>query len=181
MPVLIRVLNVWNVNFCLVNVLRKGDYICGTFYQKDMQSDIHARTTRKIFRLLSKSFDEQYTIMKEDPIICKENVLEPDVVVVEYDDVNTVGHPQYDKVRLLIEVSLTSLKKALDRKVPIYADCNIKEFWIVDLNSHVIHVHRQPNISTGLYDEVQTYSRGESISPHFLFPRSDFDVNSLLF
>ena len=87
---------------------------------------------------------------------------EPDVVWVKarrYVD----GHPTADDVLLLIEVSDSGLKSDQQDKEELYAKAGIVEFWIVDIQHELIHVHREP--SGGKYRSVTNIESGQSIAP----------------
>lgn len=45
-------------------------------------------------------------------------------------------------VLLIIEIADTSRKRDLKVKGPKYRDCSIREYWVIDLQERVTHVHR---------------------------------------
>jgi Uma2 family endonuclease len=53
-------------------------------------------------------------------------------------------HPRPADVFLLIEVADTSLKTDRGAKLELYARAGIREFWIVDLTTDGVFVHRNP-------------------------------------
>jgi len=61
---------------------------------------------------------------------------EPDIVVAEP---HSEGFLPFAKVRLVIEVSDTTLDIDMGRKLGIYATASIPEYWVVDVNGRVIH------------------------------------------
>jgi Uma2 family endonuclease len=70
---------------------------------------------------------------------------QPDIALVRrpwhrYPD----AHPQPEDVFLLIEVDDTSLETDRGAKLELYARAGIREFWIVDLTTNGVFVHRQP-------------------------------------
>lgn len=48
------------------------------------------------------------------------------------------------RIRLVIEVSDSSLGRDLETKAPLYARFGIAEYWVVDIGARVTHVHRAP-------------------------------------
>ena len=54
------------------------------------------------------------------------------------------AHPQPGDVFLLIEVADTSLELDRGAKLALYARAGIREFWIVDLTTDGVFVHRKP-------------------------------------
>jgi Uma2 family endonuclease len=61
-------------------------------------------------------------------------------------------HPRPADVYLLIEVADSSLEFDLGAKLELYARAGIHEFWVVDLTSNRVLVHRHPGDSK--YDSV---------------------------
>lgn len=92
---------------------------------------------------------------------------EPDVLIVAgsrmvYQD----HHPTPPKVRFLVEVSDATLAKDRDNKMQEYAQAGIVDYWIINLVSRQIEVHR-------------VLLEGESIAP-LLAPDRPVNVTDLL-
>jgi Uma2 family endonuclease len=69
----------------------------------------------------------------------------PDVAVVRRPWRGYPGeHPGPDDIFLLVEVAESSLAFDQGAKRTLYARAGIREFWIVDLSSNVVHIHREP-------------------------------------
>ena len=62
------------------------------------------------------------------------------------------AHPRPADVYLLIEVANSSLEFDLGAKLELYARGGIREFWVVDLTSNRVLVHR--NLSNGRYNSI---------------------------
>jgi Uma2 family endonuclease len=105
------------------------------------------------------------------------SVPQPDAVVFRRRANFRVRPPRAKDVLLLVEVSDSSLAYDRDTKMRLYAQAEIPESWLVDLNNQRIFVYRQPS-SEG-YQESRIYSRGESISP-MAFPEKRFGVGDIL-
>jgi Uma2 family endonuclease len=54
-------------------------------------------------------------------------------------------HPRPPDVYLLVEVADSSLDFDLGAKLELYARAGIREFWVVDLTTNRVLVHRNPN------------------------------------
>ncbi|CAF0734532.1 unnamed protein product [Didymodactylos carnosus] len=116
----------------------KGEYIGGIFYPNMPTSAEHSNTVAKIItELHEKSLHKNYLLKSENSIIFGEDVLSPDISVLSGYDKRSKTLPKSEHVKLLIEVSLSSLRFDINTKVSIYASFNIEEYWIVDLNSDV--------------------------------------------
>ena len=56
----------------------------------------------------------------------------------------------------------SSLRKDRLVKLRLYALAGVPEYWIVDLDNDLVHVHRHP--SAGAYAEVTSHPRGETLA-----------------
>jgi Uma2 family endonuclease len=99
---------------------------------------------------------------------------EPDIAVMtktgsEYPGAN----PPASDVRLVIEVSDSTLAFDLGPKARLYARAGIPEYWVFDIGGRRLIVHRYPQ--AGSYSAVTAYAEGESVTP-FTLPASSFPV-----
>jgi len=70
---------------------------------------------------------------------------EPDVAVTHQPTTAFVNHhPGPEDIGLVVEVSDTTLRTDLLVKARLYARAGIAEYWVVDLNTRQVHVHRRP-------------------------------------
>ncbi|MGA2882764.1 MAG: Uma2 family endonuclease [Bryobacteraceae bacterium] len=102
------------------------------------------------------------------------NEPEPDLVVLarpsrEFQDAN----PRPVDLRLVVEVSDSTLGFDLTTKAELYARAGIVEYWVVDVAARRLIVHRDPR--EGLYHSVIAYSDQETASP-LASPQSEFRV-----
>ena len=70
-------------------------------------------------------------------------------------------HPE--RAYLLIEVSESSLTKDRGPKARLYAECSVPEYWIFNLVTTEVEVHRDP-APTG-YQRVTHHGLGSTIAP----------------
>ena len=71
--------------------------------------------------------------------------------------------PTHEDVLLIIEVADSSLEQDLGEKAKLYAEHFIPEYWVVDLQSEQVHVHRTPD--SGRYQSIQRFAKTCHISP----------------
>jgi Uma2 family endonuclease len=70
---------------------------------------------------------------------------EPDIGVFERrEDFYALALPTAAQTLLLVEVSDTSVRYDRDIKLPLYARNGVPEVWIVDLESGLLRIHRDP-------------------------------------
>jgi Uma2 family endonuclease len=127
---------------------------------------------------LVRSFGEQF-VNPEAPIdVAPEdnptNEPEPDLVVLakpsrEFRDAN----PRPADLRLVVEISDSTLGFDLTAKAELYARAGIVEYWVVDVAARRLIVHRDPRES--LYRSVTAYAEQEALAP-LAAPLSEFRI-----
>jgi Uma2 family endonuclease len=99
---------------------------------------------------------------------------EPDIAIVaktalEYPS----GNPPASDVKLVIEVSDSTIAFDLGPKARLYARAEIPEYWVFDISERRLIVHRDPR--EGTYSAVTAYAEHESVTPLAL-PSASFPV-----
>src|SRR5450432_556593 len=89
---------------------------------------------------------------------------QPDLIVLakpssEY----RAGNPRPADLRLVVEISDSTLGFDLTKKARLYARAGIAEYWVVDVAARSLVVHRDP--LNGSYQSVAVYNERESVSP----------------
>jgi Uma2 family endonuclease len=87
---------------------------------------------------------------------------EPDVVWVRRRDYSK-RHPRSADVLLLIEVADRTYAYDAGEKRKLYAECGIKDYWIVNIREYRIEVFRKPR--RGVYTEERTFDYESALSP----------------
>jgi Uma2 family endonuclease len=129
---------------------------------------------------LLRVFGEQY-VNQETPIdVAPEdnptNEPEPDLIVLskpsrDFKDAN----PQPADLRLVVEISDSTLGFDRTTKARLYARARIVEYWVVDIPGRRILVHRDPQ--EGQFRSVTAYAEQESVKP-LASPDHEFLVGS---
>ncbi|MFN0146718.1 MAG: Uma2 family endonuclease [Dehalococcoidia bacterium] len=89
---------------------------------------------------------------------------EPDVALLTFrEDYYRAGGAGPGDVLLVVEVSDSSADHDRDVKLPLYARAGIPEAWLVTREPAAIEAYRSPR--EGVYTEMRTYLRGDTISP----------------
>lgn len=103
---------------------------------------------------------------------------EPDLVLLRpRADFYVSGHPGPADIQLIIEVAESSIHYDRDVKAPLYARCDVHEYWLVDLNENVLHRYLLPE--RGSYRTAQRFARGQSLAPELL-PNCVVSIDDLL-
>ena len=138
--------------------------IAGQIIQMSPQLPPHAATTQCASDYLRELIPGQAIIRVQLPITLRPNSEpEPDIAVVRinsrrYQD----NHPTADDIFLLIEVAGTTLNPDRNLKSRIYAQANIPDYWILDVNNRQIYVFRQPQDAS--YQQEIVLKENDTIS-----------------
>jgi len=100
---------------------------------------------------------------------------EPDVLWVR-DRRYLDRHPNSQDVLLIIEVADSSKQYDRVQKALLYAQADIEEFWVVDVQESIVVVHRQPT-SSG-YQDVVSFEEDCRISP-LAAPKAKLPIREL--
>ncbi len=91
---------------------------------------------------------------------------EPDIVILKPPAQQYFDRlPTFKDVLLWIEVSDTTLHIDRNTKLPLCAQVNIPEFWLVDVSQVRLEVHRQPDSALACYRQISVFSESESVAP----------------
>jgi Uma2 family endonuclease len=92
------------------------------------------------------------------------NEPEPDVIVLGRDRSEfSEAKPRPQDLRLVAEVSETTLYFDLTTKAALYARAGIVDYWVLDVTSRRMIVHRDPR--DGKYHSVLAYGLEEMVAP----------------
>jgi len=105
---------------------------------------------------------QEISIRVQSSINCGDHRPEPDLVWSRRIPTKRV-RPTHADVLLLIEVSDSSTDHDLGEKARLYAEHDIQEYWVVDVQAEQVHVHRTP--SQGKYQSIQSFHKSALISP----------------
>jgi Uma2 family endonuclease len=131
----------------------------------------------RAFRALTMS--DQIILSSQNPIALDNlSIPQPDLTLLAYREDGYRGRKfTPEDALLVIEVADTTLREDRERKIPLYGTRGIRESWLIDLNSNVIHIFRKPSAKGYLKSSVA--KRGEKIAPE-AFPDFEILVDDLL-
>ena len=141
--------------------------------------ELHAFGVTQVGRIVGDTFGPGHHVRQQLPIILNDaSEPEPDAVVVPGEPADYLrSHPRAADVRLLIEVSDTTLRLDRERKLKAYARAGIAEYWILNLLQRQLEVYRDP--SGARYRSVTVYRGEQSVAP-LAAPQSAVRVSDLL-
>ena len=156
-----------------LGVFRPGErleLLDGLLAVREPQGSRHAASIRCVLKALRDALGETWQIDSQLPIALDDySEPEPDIAVVPHDPHNYRSHHPSRPV-LIVEVAESSYRIDRGYKAGLYARAGIAEYWIVDLTSETLEVHRTPEASREAvhgwrYASVETLQRSATVTP----------------
>lgn len=124
----------------------------------------HAACVNRLVNLLIQLLGKRIILASQNPVALNNNSEpQPDVALLKpSEDFYETAHPQPQDIFLLIEVSNSTVIYDREEKIPLYAQTNIEEVWLVDINEQIVEVYQQPT-ATG-YQHIQKFTNGQTLS-----------------
>jgi Uma2 family endonuclease len=144
------------------------ELVDGVLISKSGKKRPHVNALVAVQAWLVRTFGEHFVNLNAPIEVAPEdkatNEPEPDLIVLakpsrEFRDAN----PGPAELRLVAEISDSSLGFDLTTKAELYARAEIVEYWVVDVAAHRLIVHRDPR--EGLYASITAHSEGETVTP----------------
>lgn len=138
----------------------------------------HAACVDRLTELLVLKLFRKALIRVQSPILLSDNSEpQPDLSILQRrEDFYNAGHPTPNNIFALVEVSDSTIEFDRDVKVPIYAQEQIPEIWLVNLNNTQIERYCQPIDDT--YQQRQIFHLGETLNFQ-AFPDVPIEVNQV--
>ena len=139
-------------------------------------SRFSARLNKAIDRVIDRlGLSERYEVLNGGTVrISDTSAFDPDGAVISRDADGFFMRS--DQVFLIIESSLSTLKRDLGAKSRAYAVAGIAEYWVIDVKNAKLHVFRTP--VDGIWTQTQTLSAADLVSPLFA-PGADLALTSV--
>lgn len=138
----------------------------------------HAACVNRLINLLVQLLGKRVIVAAQNPIALNDNSEpQPDVALLKpRDDFYATAHPQPQDILLLIEVADSTIIYDREEKIPLYAEANIIEVWLVDINEQIVEIYQQPTAAG--YQQMQKFTSGQSLSIQ-AFPNVIINVNEI--
>ncbi len=124
----------------------------------------HSYCSQELFRFMIKEFDDQYVVRSEQPVAFPLHSLpEPDLVLTK-----KLKHrfkhrrPGPEDIKLIVEVSASTLGRDRGAKNKLYASYGLPEYWILNLIDGQLELYTEPTEENG-------YSKREDFLPGDIF------------
>lgn len=138
----------------------------------------NAVVINRLNRFFSVQLVERTVVTIQNPIqLNNYSEPQPDIALLKpREDFYANKFPSPEDVLLLIEIADSSVICDQEVKLPLYAENNIPEFWLVNIPRQVLEVYRQPEAKT--YQKQQIISKNQTISP-LAFPDLTIDFSTI--
>jgi Uma2 family endonuclease len=140
------------------------ELIHGILIRRPKKSPGHASCRTRLANLRCLSQDDRFIVGVVNAIVLADSEPEPDFALYRFqDDFYTSGKPRPKDTFLVVEVADDSVEFQRDVKGSLYASNGICEYWVVDLTTDTVHVHRNPR-PDGTWADVTTQHRGDTLT-----------------
>jgi Uma2 family endonuclease len=141
--------------------LERTELIDGVVYEVAAEHSLHGRTVMRVLFALARLFGEEAIWAGATVRLGGGTAIQPDVFVTEAPVVvHEKAVVEADALRLAVEVSVTTRDDDLGRKLRIYADAGVAEYWVIDPREGKGWLQRHAEPSDGLYASVQRFDVG---------------------
>ncbi len=125
-------------------------------------SPAHVNVTADLTTRLVLAYGEEYRVRVGGPIGgIVDSIPEPDLAVIPRALVSDGRNAVAVEMLLVVEVSVTSRRRDI-RKGEIYAAAGVPEYWRVDVDERIVHVHRSPR-PDGSWGETAAVTTGGTL------------------
>lgn len=132
-----------------LDCLNEGDrveLIRGELVQMAAKGTLHSVCNTKLVRELDRLVGNRAVVRGQEPItLPADSEPEPDVAIAQgQPDDYLSNHPYPNDIRLVIEVSNSTLEYDRTVKLSLYAENQIQNYWIVNLVANQLERYSQP-------------------------------------
>jgi len=125
----------------------------------------HSGHLNTLVHLFRKQLHDETILSVQNPLQLNNfSEPEPDLMLLKpTTDFYKHRHPTANDVLLLVEISDSSLFFDRNEKLKLYAQHDIQDYWIVNLNEQCLEIYRQPKEDS--YQQRKVLSLNETIQP----------------
>jgi Uma2 family endonuclease len=140
------------------------ELIDGLIVEMSPKTPKHERVVRWLLNELARRVDlTRYELGVGSALTLERSEPEPDLIVIDRDTPQPY-HPS--TAILVVEVSVSSLRRDLLRKHELYSRAGVPEYWVVDVDGRRVVVHQQPH--EGAYQQINEVRAGEALASRLL-------------
>lgn len=138
---------------------RRTELIRGIVIEKVSKSPLHSTIVSLLYRLFLARLPAGFTVRQEQPLTFMDSEPEPDLSVTRGGERDFLkAHPT--TAELVVEIAASSA--TLDRETAsLYAEADVKEYWIVLGRERQVEVYRRPR--NGCYQEKRLFGLSDTL------------------
>jgi len=142
----------------------KVELIDGVITPMSPSGPAHTNAVMQLNELFSPLIGRMKLLVQGTVKLGDGQIFDPDFALLRIrDEGYGQRHAEPADILLIIEVADTSLQKDRQVKQRVYAQADIAEYWIADLNRKAMIVHRDPEGE--VYNRIETFHGGQSVAP----------------
>src|SRR5262249_20025892 len=155
------------------------ELIRGEIIEMPLPGSPHAGTVNRLVHLFTSKLAETAIVSVQNPVLLDVHSMPlPDFALLKpRPDFYTKTHPSHGDILLLVEVADTSAWYDTNIKAGLYAEFEIPEHWLLDINKDVVVLRTEP--ASGGYGHLSIKKRGQTIEPCGV-PNTTFSVEEVL-
>lgn len=156
---------------------KKFELIRGEIIKVSSVSCQHAAAVKRTTALFYQKFSAVISV--HDPILLGEkSETQPDIILLKLENTFYGSRfPVAADALLLIEIADSTLQYDRTIKIPLYAENQIPEVWIANIQDQQLEIYRSPQNST--YTQKLILKDAETIAP-LAFPEIEIAVKNIL-
>lgn len=150
----------------------------GELYLPPSPSILHQQISGRLFQILTNTIKDKGVVLYApvDVIFSDRFVTIPDLLVIAESN-KSIIHDKFvsGSPDLIVEILSSNRTNDLEKKMKIYEDYKVKEYWIIDPVSKVLYKYVHNGIQ---YKERVEYSTEEEVSS-IIFPNVIFQLSNI--
>lgn len=137
------------------------ELIDGALLEMAPEGAPHARAKMQIaYALMAKGLNNAIVVVDSTLRLSPTNAPDPDLYV--YDASLPLASVDGTNVGLVIEIAHSTVRYDLNFKVELYAQHGVRDYWVVDINTDTVIVHRNP--VGGVYRDITRHSSQDTVT-----------------
>ena len=155
-----------------------AEIIDGELIKKMSIGDLHAAVVDFLAEFFIKNVSSNIRVRVQNPVRLSDyHEPEPDLALTDLTKYDGRRHPRPAEVLLIIEVSDSTVEYDRNKKMPLYAEAEIAEVWLVNLQNETVEVHTDPK--GGIYTLIRVLRRGDTLQSETA-PNLQIEIDEML-
>lgn len=140
----------------------RAEIIDGELIKQMPIGDRHAAVVDFLTRFFIRNVSDDVLVRVQNPVRLSDYYEpEPDFALADLTKYDGKRHPRPAEILLTVEVSDATLDYDRKIKIPLYAEAEIPEVWLINLKNETVQIYRRPQ--EGTFSLVTVLRRGDVI------------------